>query len=320
MARIFVGIPFRQIRASNIMSFPYFSETEELTDSARAHAGGSFVQLSDGVCHYELHFPLPKSGEGKGARAIVVLIHGFSVPSFIWDPTFDFLRGSGFRVLRYDLFGRGLSDRPRVRYDIRLFTRQLKDLLDALDLREPVHLAGLSLGGPISAAFADQFPERVKTHILVDPAGARPVQLPAALKLLKVRGLGELGLGLLGNDSFASQIASDFYDPILVKHFIERYKPQMRIKGFRRAILSTIRSGMLESFHETYRRVGQLRKPTLLFWGRDDTTIPFADSGFIRAAIPHAEFHVIENCGHIPHYEKPETVNPILHQFLTTHA
>ena len=296
------------------MPFPYLSETEELTDSVRARAGGSFVQLSDGVCRYELH---DAPGEG---RAPVVLIHGFSVPSFIWDPTFDFLRDSGFRVLRYDLFGRGLSDRPRVRYDIRLFTRQLKDLLDALDLREPVHLAGLSMGGPISAAFVDQFPERVKTHILVDPAGARPVQLPAALKLLKVRGLGELGLGLLGNDSFASQIASDFYDPRLVKHFIERYKPQMRIKGFRRAILSTVRSGMLESFHETYRRVGQLRKPTLLFWGRDDTTIPFADSGFIRAAIPHAEFHVIENCGHIPHYEKPEAVNPILRQFLTTHA
>lgn len=296
------------------MSFPYFSETEELTDSVRARSGGSFVQLSDGVCRYELH-----AAPGEG-RAPVVLIHGFSVPSFIWDPTFDFLRGSGFRVLRYDLFGRGLSDRPRVRYDIRLFTRQLKDLLDALDLREPVHLAGLSLGGPISAAFADQFPERVKTHILVDPAGARPVQLPAALKLLKARGLGELGLGLLGNDSFASQIASDFYDPNLVKHFIERYKPQMQIKGFRRAILSTLRSGMLESFHETYRRVGQLHKPTLLFWGRDDATIPFADSGLIRAAIPHAEFHVVENCGHIPHYEKPEAVNPSLRQFLTTHA
>jgi pimeloyl-ACP methyl ester carboxylesterase len=34
-------------------------------------------------------------------------------------------------------------------------------------------------------------------------------------------------------------------------------------------------------------------------------------------AIPHAEFHAIENCGHIPHYEKPEIINPILLEFLS---
>jgi pimeloyl-ACP methyl ester carboxylesterase len=90
----------------------------------------------------------------------------------------------------------------------------------------------------------------------------------------------------------------------------------MKYKGFMRAILSTIRNGMLDSFYETYQRLGKLQKPTLLVWGKNDTTVPFAHSDDIRAAMPHAEFHAVEDCGHIPHYEKPEIFNPILEKFL----
>ena len=88
-------------------TFPYLGETEELNDTVRANTPGSFVLLSDGYTHYEL------GGDENGEP--VVLVHGFSVPYFIWDPTFDFLTKSGFRVLRYDLFGRGYSDRPEAR-------------------------------------------------------------------------------------------------------------------------------------------------------------------------------------------------------------
>jgi pimeloyl-ACP methyl ester carboxylesterase len=298
------------------MTFPYITETEELTDSVRASVGGAFIRLRDGVCHYELFSP-SITGKGTGVRSIV-LIHGFSVPCFIWDPTFDFLTQSGYRVLRYDLFGRGLSDHPRVRYDIHLFVRQLVDLLDALNIREPIHLAGLSMGGPISAAFVDKFPERVKSHILIDPAGAKPSRLSWALKAAKLPFVPEMILGLFGGDGLVKSIASDFFKREIIEEFQAKYRVQMRYKGFVRAILSTVRNGMLDSFLETYRRVGKLNKPTLLLWGRNDTTVPFGDSELLRAAIPQAQFHVIENSSHIPHYEKPDEVNPILHQFLTS--
>jgi pimeloyl-ACP methyl ester carboxylesterase len=107
------------------------------------------------------------------------------------------------------------------------------------------------------------------------------------------------------------------FDQRIVEYFQNQYKIQMKFKGFKSAILSTIRNGMLESFYETYARVGELKKPTLLFWGRQDKTVPFEHSQSVMQAIPHAEFHVIENCGHIPHYEKPEVVNPILLEFLS---
>jgi pimeloyl-ACP methyl ester carboxylesterase len=290
------------------MPFPYLDETKELDETARQQADGSFVTLADGITHYELGGP--EDGQP------VVLVHGFSSPYFIFDNTFEFLVNSGFRVLRYDLMGRGYSDRPRIDYNIQLFVRQLKDLLDALGLGN-VSLIGLSMGGAITAAFVSAYPEYVSKHVLIDPAGARQVSLPWILKALKMPIFGELALGLFGSVSMIKSIAADLFDPEAVEHFQKKYKIQMQYKGFKRAILSTMRNGMLDSFYETYARVGALQKSTLLFWGTNDTTVPFEYSKAILKAMPHAEFHAIENCGHIPHYEKPEIVNPILLEFLS---
>ncbi len=290
------------------MTFPYLDETQELSETIRKQADGSFVTLTDGVTHYELGGP----ENGKP----VVLVHGFSTPYFIFDTTFEFLVNSGFRVLRYDLIGRGYSDRPRVDYNIQLFVRQLKELLDALGFKQ-INLIGLSMGGPITAAFVNQYPDEVSKHVLIDPAGAKRVSLPPMLEALKIPIFGELAFGLFGSVSLIKGVATDMLDQKTVAYFQNQYKVQMQFKGFKRAILSTIRNHMLESFYETYQHVGKLQKPTLLFWGMDDKTIPFEASKIILQAMPHAEFHAIENCGHIPHYEKPEVVNPILLEFLS---
>ncbi|MGB8981793.1 MAG: alpha/beta hydrolase, partial [Anaerolineales bacterium] len=101
------------------MPFSYRAETRELNEITRREAGGSFIQLSDGFTHYELSNP--------HAEETVVLVHGFSCPYFVYDLTFEFLTQSGFRVLRYDLLGRGFSDRPETVYNIDLFVRQLGD-------------------------------------------------------------------------------------------------------------------------------------------------------------------------------------------------
>jgi pimeloyl-ACP methyl ester carboxylesterase len=288
--------------------FPYRGETEDLNEATRANVPGSFVQLSDGCTHYEL------GGEQNGQP--VVLVHGFSVPYFIWDPTFDFLIKSGFRVLRYDLFGRGYSDRPKVRYDIDIFCKQLRELLDTLGI-EQVKLIGLSMGGPITASFTGLYPNLVERLVLIDPAGAKPVFLSKLLRAVLLPGLGELALGLFGSEVMLKGIAGDFFGPDLVQEFQEKYRVQMKFKGFKRALLATMRNGMLGDFSSAYRKVGELGTPTMLFWGRDDKTVPFVYSDDARAAIPQVEFHAIEHCGHIPHYEKPEEVNPLLLEFLT---
>lgn len=297
--------------------FPYFGESKELDEATRSSVPGSFVWLSDGCTHYELCGPHPlPMGEGTGVRAPVVLVHGFSVPYFIWDPTFDFLTASGFRVLRYDLFGRGYSDRPKARYNIDLFCKQLRELVDTLGF-EYINLIGLSLGGPISATFTMRHPERVRKLVLVDPAGAKPVTIPQLLKAATAPGFGELALGLFGSKGLAKGVKSDFYEPAHVKAFVDKYMVQMQYKGFMRAILSTMRHGMLGDFTEIYNKIGEQGTPTLLFWGRDDKTVPFTHSDPIRNVIPQAEFHAFDHCGHIPHYEKPDEANPLLLEFLS---
>lgn len=290
------------------MFFSYRDETKELNDLTRKEATGSFIQLTDGVTHYELSNPK--------AENTVVLVHGFSVPYFIYDPTFAFLTQAGFRVLRYDLFGRGFSDRPKTRYNIHLFVRQLGDLLDALHLTRYVNLVGLSTGGPITAAFTALHPERVSKLVLIDPIGAKPLPISPVLEVAALPIVGETIISLLGNEGMVRNIASDFFDRTFVEQFQSRYLVQMHYKGFKRAILSTIRNHMLDSFIDYYQRVGRMDKPVLLFWGRNDTTVPFKHSDSLREVIPNVEFYAIENCGHIPHYEKPEEVNPILLEFL----
>jgi pimeloyl-ACP methyl ester carboxylesterase len=292
------------------MSFPYRDETTTLNNETRkgANAGGSFISLPSGFTHYELSNP--------DAENTVVLVHGFSVPSFIFDPTFKFLTDSGFRVLRYDLFGRGFSDRPHARFNIDLFDKQLSDLLDALRFTSPINLIGLSMGGPVAATFTGRHPERVRSLTLIDPSGARPVSLTPMLRLAKVPILAETVFGLMGTEGMVKTAGKDFYDPKLVDHFIGKFRVQMQYKGFKRALLSSIRNNMLDSFVNAYEQVGKTDIPVQLFWGRDDATVPFEHSNDLRAAIPNAEFHVIENCGHIPHYEKPGKVNPILLDFL----
>ena len=290
------------------MSFLYRDETKELNDLIRKEESGSFIQLSDGFTHYELSNP--------GAENTVVLIHGFSVPYYIYDPTFEFLTQSGFRVLRYDLFGRGFSDRPDMPYNIDLFVRQLGDLLDGLGLTQPVTLVGLSTGGPISTVFTVRYPERVNKLVLIDPVGARALPYARILKVATLPILGETILSLIGSGRLAKNIMKDFFDPTFVDYFQSRYVIQMQYKGFRRAILSTLRNHMLDTFMDDYRRVGKMGKPVLLFWGRSDSTVPVGHSDELRKAIPELEFYAFENCGHIPHYEKPEEVNPILLEFL----
>lgn len=243
------------------------------------------------------------------------MVHGFSVPNFIWDPTFTFLAGSGCRVLRYDLFGRGLSDRPDIRYNIDLFCQQLRELLDTLGFKR-TNLIGLSMGGPITATFTARYPGRVRKLVLIDPAGAKSITFSRLLKAATTPGFGELALGLFGNRRLASRVESDFYDPAHIRAFVSKYMVQMRYKGFMRALLSTMRHGMLGNFSEAYCKVGQVGTPTLLFWGRDDKTVPIANSDLIRSAIPQAGFRVFERCGHIPHYEKPDEANPLLLEFL----
>jgi pimeloyl-ACP methyl ester carboxylesterase len=305
IAESWSSIAFEE-KKMDLRHYHFRGETQILNDAVRTSAPGQFVKLSDGYTHYELAGPPDKT--------VVVLIHGFSVPYFIWDPTFTGLVDAGFHVLRYDLFGRGYSDRPDVVYDQTLYDRQLCELLDALGFTTPVNLAGLSMGGAIAVGFTAQHPERVRRLAIIDPAGM-PIKSSPATNLVRVPWLGEWIFDRFAERLLVAGLAKDFYVHDKLDEFKARYRVQMQYCGFKRALLSTFRHGPITTMADAYQEVGRQTCPVLLIWGRNDKTVPFPISEKVRAAIPRAEFHPIDDTGHIPHYEKPEIVNPLLTTF-----
>lgn len=282
-------------------------ETEPLDAAARADAPGGFVKLTDGVTHYEL--------AGPADGPIVVLIHGFSVPSYIWDHNFDALAKAGFRVLRYDLFGRGLSDRPLAAYDLDMMTLQLDDLLAALKIEHPVRLVGLSLGGAIATAFTAQHPDEVDRLALIAPAGM-PRAIPTYARIMQTPILGEWLFSTFGESALAGALSGDLRQPERFPEYRQQYLPQLQYPGFRRALLATTRSRSYLDLSREFRQVGQNGQPVLLIWGEQDETVPFAQHELVQAAIPQAQFYPIAGAAHVVNYERPEAVNPLLIDFL----
>jgi pimeloyl-ACP methyl ester carboxylesterase len=288
-------------------AFRFRGEKSIMDHEARASAPGSFVELEDGLTHYELL--------GSPEGTLVVLIHGFSIPFQIWDPTVAPFLEAGLRVLRYDLYGRGFSDRPLTAYNRDLFDRQLSQLLSALELPTPVSLIGLSMGGSIAVVFCDLHPERVRKLCLIDPAGF-PTKILSWSKLIARPFLGEWLMNLFGERFLLSSLSDDLFGLDRYPQYIQIARQQMHYEGFRRALLSTMRNDVLGDLSAAYARVGTQGHPTMLIWGRHDRVIPIEVSARVLQAMPQTEFHAIEEAGHVPHYEQPEIVNPILIQFL----
>jgi pimeloyl-ACP methyl ester carboxylesterase len=287
----------------------FFSDTEKavLDDEVRSALPGQFVELSKGMVHYEI--------AGPDGAPTVVLVHGFSVPYYVWDPTFEALVDAGFRVLRYDLYGRGYSDRPDVEYDLDLFTGQLEKLLSALEIDEPVSLVSMSFGAPVATTFANRHPGQVRSLCFFDPQ-VSPVTT-ADIFPMNVPVVGEYLMAVYVVPIMLPEAqVGDFYRPERFPDWEDRYRVQMQYKGFRRALLSTTRNMVKMDALAEYETLGVQGYPVALFWGREDQTITAADIEMFRQAVPDLQFHPIDEVGHLPNYEKPEVVNPLLIEFL----
>jgi pimeloyl-ACP methyl ester carboxylesterase len=297
-------------------ALPFFTpsvETLVMDAAARAGTDGDYITLSDGIVHYKASGP-------EGAPA-VVFVHGISNPYHVWDANFSTVADAGYRVVRYDRYGVGFSDRPRgIRYNPDLFDRQLLELVGKLKLKTPLTLVGFSLGGNIAVIFAERHPELVNGLILVSPGGF-PIPMTAGEKLfqnlLRLPGVGEYLIRLFGEKmSDPDTQGSDLYDQALLPGYVERLKGLERYKGTLYAWLSTIRHFPIQELESSYRAVGDSRKPVLLVWGKEDRVLPFATTEKARAAIPQVELLALEQAGHASHYEKSVVVNEAILTFL----
>lgn len=298
---IFYAILVLLLAVLVILPFARSKESLSLNDKTRQGMKGRFVKLPQGVTHYEM------AGPANGP--VLLFIHGFSVPSYIWDRNFQALADSGFRVIRYDAFGRGFSDRPEADYNATFYHQQINDLLDALNIQGPVNIAGLSMGGAIATGYTATFPERVNKVVLI-----APVNQATDISILKTPYLGAYLNKVWFVPSLLNDQTSDFLNPSSIPvHYKENFEEQMKYKGFSTAILSTLRNFIAKDPKPYYVKLGTTRKPVLLIWGKQDQTLKLDED---IPKLIHAKLLMIDSCGHLPPIEQPDLVNKSITAFL----
>ena len=282
-------------------------EKKDLNDTTRAQLGGAYVKLPDGVTRYELIGP--ESGQ------VVVLVHGSTIPMYVWDAQVGDLVKAGFRVLRYDLYGKGYSDRPVADYSQEFYRKQLLNLLDALGIKQPVDLVGLSMGGGLAVDFTANYPDRVNKLALVDPV-INSIKNDSNIKILRPPVWGEFLMRLIATNSIAKRAADLMKKSPRAAEYEKMFREQTYYKGFERATLSMFRSDATTDYRSDYQTVGKQSRPILLIWGTLDEDITPEMVQEIKKAMPNLDFKQLDGIGHDPQVEVPDKVNSLIIDFL----
>lgn len=166
-----------------------------------------------------------------------------------------------------------------------------------------IHLLGNSLGGHVALLHILKHPENIKSLILTGSSG------------LFENGMGDTYPKRGDYEYIRKKTELTFCDPKmatkeLVDEVFEITSNRLKVIKIIALAKSAIRNNLGEELNE-------IKQPTLLVWGNNDTiTPPFVGREFNKL-IPNSELHFIDKCGHAPMMEVPEEFNKILHQFLT---
>ncbi|MCM5529410.1 alpha/beta fold hydrolase [Parasegetibacter sp. NRK P23] len=166
-----------------------------------------------------------------------------------------------------------------------------------------IHLLGNSLGGHVGLVHILKHPERIKSLILTGSSG------------LFENGMGDTYPKRGDYEYIRKKTELTFYDPAmatkeLVDEVYEIVNSRLKVIKIIALAKSAIRNNLGEE-------LAQIKQPTLLVWGNNDTiTPPFVAREFNKL-IPNSELHFIDKCGHAPMMEVPGEFNSILHKFLT---
>lgn len=271
-----------------------------LTEDDRADAPGLFLDLSRGATHFDWL--------GPGYGPVAVCVHGLTTPSDAWRALAQPLARKGYRVLIYDLYGRGYSDRPRGAQTLPFFAAQLAELLDALDVREGITLLGYSMGGAIAAQFAADHPEKIDQLVLVAPAGMSANVGGVAQFSREWPLLGDWLFHMGYPASLRRSIRAEAAQPCAVPRLAETRQQQLLYRGYLRSVLSSLRYSLRRPLENTHRTLAEAGLPVTAIWGRDDDVIPLRALGQLSQWNRHARQAVIDGAGHGLVYTHPDEV------------
>lgn len=230
--------------------------------------------------------------EETGSGQPLVLVHGFPLNHTIWRKVAGRLSAT-FRVIMPDLRGHGASDAPEGTYTMDLLALDLLGLFDALNIKKAV-LAGQSMGGYVSLAFACAYPERL--------SGLGLIATQAAADAPERRA----GRHAQANEMLTKGIAS----------LVETMTPKMAVSATSRRITRQVMkkaipmgvAGALKGMAERPDRtesLSGLHIPALIVAGGADVIIPLERTHEMAAHLPDAVLQVLPGVGHMPMLEAP---------------
>ena len=256
-----------------------------------------------------LQFEYLEGGKGDA----LILLHGFGANKDNWTRIGKYLTPH-FRVIAPDLTGFGESSpAPDNDYTIRAQVERVKAFVMALGIKS-LHLGGSSMGGSIAGAYASNYPEEVKSLLLIAPGGVASSEPSEVFQRLKEGKPNPL----------VAKSAEDYehlLDFVFVKrpfmpHAVKRYLIQQAIEH--QPLNSKIFKQLLSSPDVPPLEVllNGLPVPTLIVWGAHDRVLHVSGAKILEAAIPNAKAEVMDAVGHLPMIEKPKETAGLYLSFL----
>ena len=267
----------------------------------RRAAPGKFARLSQGETHYRW---------GANVRGpVAVLIHGLTTPSPVLDVIGDGLTDTGYRVLSYDLYGRGWSSAPSGRQDRAFFLRQLDDLLASQEISGDVTLVGYSMGGSIATAWAAANPDKVDRVILIAPTGIETIEGDFERLTRRLPLIGDWLHAVAANARMTSRLMAERGRPSEIPGIVDIQLAELRREGFLTAVLSSRRGILSERQEADHRALGRADVPVIAIWGEEDEVVPIRSLGTLSQWNRAARQEVIPGAGHgLPHTHGTEIV------------
>jgi pimeloyl-ACP methyl ester carboxylesterase len=255
---------------------------------------------------------------GPADGPAVVMIHGFGGSALSWRATLPALAAAGYRVVALDLANFGLADKS---WDRDTSHEAQADLVAAvMDARgiSTATLVGHSMGGNVLSWFAARHPDRIAGAVLVDAAtGPAATQGGSGLvgglvRLPNVRRIGQLVLrSQLTEERMNEILRSAYADPARVtEETLAGYVAPLQTVDWDLGLLAILRDSGDNALDAPIGEV--LDVPTAIIWGREDPWIPLSSGEALRDALPGAEWHIIDDAGHLPMEEQPAAFNDIL--------
>jgi pimeloyl-ACP methyl ester carboxylesterase len=239
--------------------------------------------------------------QGSGGTPIL-LLHGFDSSLFEFRRLLPLLAEVN-ETWAIDLLGFGFTSRSAqtdfssvaIKTHLYYFWKTL--------IEKPVILVGASMGGAAALDFTLTYPQAVEKLVLLDSAGLS--NGPILGKFL-VPPFDLWATEFLRRPDVRKSISKTAYYNKVLSSIDAQICASLHLEmpRWNQALISFTKSGGYGSFRH---QLGKIDQPTLIVWGENDRILGTKDAGKLERAIANSQLIWIEQCGHVPHLEKPQT-------------